>query len=87
MTACGFTFTGLTHKGLTFNFILLILKYHHVNVEKHKQDSTETKARETLEVCFAGKGVPGPTYFLKNLGFQVPGLPWRVPSPASLLII
>ena len=55
MTACSFTFTGLTHKGLTFNFILLILKYYHVNVEKHKQDSTKTKARETLEVCFAGK--------------------------------
>lgn len=53
MTACSFTFTGLTHKGLTFNFILLILKYYHVNVEKHKKDSTKTKARETLEVYFA----------------------------------
>lgn len=50
MTACSFTFTGLTHKGLTFNFILLILKYYHVNVEKHKKDSTKTKARETLEI-------------------------------------
>ena len=68
-----FTSTGLIHRGLTFNFFLLLCKHYDYDFNVQKQKSIQRKVRHAnfrSVLCFAGQLVESKVSSLFSVVFN-----------------